>query len=142
MQIAAPNANLREILGQILGHALRQCGHQNAFVFPGADANFFQQIVHLALDGTNFDLWVHQAGRADHLFDDYATGLGKFVRTGRRGDIDDLIDAVLEFFKGQWTIVESRGHAKAVVHKGLLASAVAIEHSAHLAYRLVRFVNE
>ena len=142
VQIAAANADFREIFGQVLGHALRQRGDQHALVALGAHANFFEQVVDLALDRTNFDLRIDQARRANDLLDDYAAGFRQFVRAGRGGDIDDLVHAVLEFFKGERAIVERAGHAEAVVDQSLLARAVAVEHAAHLADGLVRFVDE
>ena len=75
VQVAALHADFRKILGQVFGHALRQGGHQHAFVFLGAHANFLQQVVHLALHRTNLHLRIHQPGRADHLLDDDAARL-------------------------------------------------------------------
>ena len=142
MQIAAPDANLRKILGQILRHALRQRGHQHALVLLRAHANLFQQVIHLALHGTDFHLGVHQARWPNHLLHDHSARLGQLIWAGRCGHVHHLIDAVFEFFKRQWPVVQRRRHSKAVIHESLLARAVTVKHSAYLPYRLVRFINE
>src|SRR5438552_3358703 len=72
VEVAALDANLRKIFGQILGHAFRQRGHQHALIFLRTHANFFQKIVDLTLHGTNLHLRVHQTGRPDYLFHNYA----------------------------------------------------------------------
>src|SRR5260370_1022424 len=142
MQIAALDANLRKILGQILGHALRQRGDQHALTFLRAYANLFQQVIHLALHRTNFHLRVHQTCWPNDLFHDYAPRLRQLIRPGSCGDVHHLIDTVLEFLEGQRPVLERPRHSQTVVHECLLTRAVTIEHSAHLAYRLVRFVNK
>src|SRR5205823_11311961 len=106
MHVAATHADLGIILAQVLGHALGQRGHEYAFTGFSAPPNFVQQVVHLAFHRANFYLRVHQAGGTNHLLDVDSRGLGQFVGSWRGGDIDDLIDAVLEFLEGQWTIVQ------------------------------------
>ena len=68
--------------------------------------------------------------------------LRQLVRPGRRGNVDDLIGAMLELLEIQRAVVERRGHAEAVVHERLLARAVAVIHAAQLRNGLVRFVDE
>ena len=65
----------------------------------GAFADLGEEVVDLAVDGADFDLRVDEAGGADDLFDDDAGGFGQFVRAGRGGDVDGLVDAVLELFE-------------------------------------------
>ena len=74
--------------------------------FSAADANFFEEIVDLAFYRTNLDLGIYQAGGPNHLFDDYATGFGQFVGAGSGGNVDDLVETVFEFFKGQRAVIE------------------------------------
>src|SRR5579872_1511372 len=49
---------------------------------------------------------------------------------------------MLELFEGERAVVQRGGHAEAVIDEGLLAGAVAIEHTADLANALVRFIDE
>ncbi len=142
MEIAAAHADLREIFGQVLGHALRQRGYQDALVFLRTYANFFEQIVYLTFHGTNLYLGIDESGGADDLFDHDSTRLRKFIRARRRRNINHLIHAVLELLKGERPVVKRRGHAESIVNESLFARSVAIEHAAHLAHGLVRFIDE
>src|SRR5262249_31665804 len=69
VQIAAANADFREIFAEIFSHAFGERSHENAFVFLRADANFFKQVVDLSFNGADFDLRIDQACWANHLFD-------------------------------------------------------------------------
>ena len=72
----------------------------------GANANFLEQVVHLALDRANFDFRIDQAGRTNHLLDEYAAGFRQLVRAGRGGNVDHLIGAMLEFLESKRAIVQ------------------------------------
>ena len=69
MQVAYANAILIEVVRQVLGHALGQCGDQYAFFGVGALVDFRQHIVNLRRYRTHLDLGVDQTGRAHDLFD-------------------------------------------------------------------------
>ena len=142
MQIAAAHADFGEIFGEIFGHALGERGDENALVALGADADLLEQVVHLALDRAHFDFGIDQARGANHLLDDNAAGLREFVGAGRGRNVDDLIDAVLEFLESERAIIERGGHAEAVIDQSLLARAVAVIHGVQLRNGLVRFVDE
>src|SRR5690242_13488948 len=142
VQIAAADTDFSEIFGKVFGHALCKRGDQHALAFLRANANLLKQVVHLPLHGANFDFGIHEASGANDLLDDNPARACEFVRTRRRGHIDDLVHAVLEFLEGKRAIVERGGHAEAVVHQGLFARAVAMKHAAHLGNGLVRFVDE
>ena len=58
--------------------------------------------------------------------------LRELVGAGRGGDVDDLVDAVLELFELERAVVERRGQAEAVVDEVLLARAVAVPHAVEL----------
>ena len=98
-------------------------------------------MIYLALDRTHFNFRVHQAGRANDLFDHLAAGFSQLVWARSRGNIDALTDTLFELIKIQRPIVEGRGQTKSVFHQGLLSRLVAEEHAAHLWNRLVRFVD-
>ncbi len=71
-----------------------------------------------------------------------AAGLGEFVGAGRRRDVDGLIDAVLELFEGERTIIKRGRHAETVIDQRLFAGAVAVKHAADLRNGGVRLVDE
>ena len=101
-----------------------------------------QQVVHLALDGTHFDLRIDQAGGPDDLLDHDAGGFGELIGTGRGRDIDHLVHAILELFESERTVVEGAGQAEAVIHQHLFARPVAMIHALQLRDGLMAFVDE
>ena len=109
MHVAAADADLGVVVGEVLGHALGESGDEDALVDCGAGADLGQEVVDLALDGADFDLRVDQAGGADDLFDDDAGGLGEFVRAGRGGDVDNLAGAGLELLELERAVVHADG---------------------------------
>ena len=105
-------------------------------------ADFFEQIVHLALHRAHFDFRIDEARGPNHLLDNHAAGFRQFVGAGSGGNVDHLIGAMLEFLEIQRAIIEGRGHAETVIHERLFARAVAMIHAADLRDGLVRFVHE
>jgi len=101
----------RKIFGQIFRHALGQCGYQHAFVFLRAHTNFFQKIVHLAFT-ERISTCGSTSPLANHLFDDHAAGLGELIRPGRCGDVNDLIDAMLNSSKVKGRLSRAEGIRK------------------------------
>ena len=83
VQIPNANTKLGVVLGQILGHALRQRGHEHALVLGGALPDAREQIVDLTGDGAHGDRRIEQPRRPDDLLDDDAVGLLDLV-VGRR----------------------------------------------------------
>ena len=69
MHVAALDAHLAVIFGEIFGHALGERSHQYSFTpcYPLAD--LMQQIVNLALDRPNLDRRINQPGWSNDLFD-------------------------------------------------------------------------
>src|SRR5258707_12351488 len=106
MEITAAHANLSEILGKILSHALGQRRNEHTLITLGTHANFLQQVVHLTFDRAYLDLRVDKAGGTNHLLDEAAPRFREFVRAWGRRDIKNLVHSVLEFFKCEWTIVQ------------------------------------
>src|SRR5882762_1711814 len=142
MEIPATHADLREILGEIFRHALGQSGDQHALVAFRTHANFLQQVVDLTLHRAYLYFGVDKTGRTNHLLDEAAPRFREFVRPGGRGYIQHLVHSVLEFFKGEWAIVQRGRHAEAVVHQGLFAGTIACVHASDLRNSLVRLIDE
>src|ERR1700730_15402004 len=99
MKVRALYTNFGVIFGQILRHALGERGYENTFIAFGAKADFVQQVVDLALDGSHFDFRIDEARGPYDLLDYYARGFGELVWAGRCGDVDDLVHPVFEFFE-------------------------------------------
>ena len=137
VQVAHPHAEVVVVLGQVLGHALGERGHQHALALRRPRADLGQQVVHLALHRPHVDLGVHEAGRADDLLDHDAARLLQLVGPRRRRDVDHLAEPRLELLEVERPVVERRGQAEAVLDERLLALPVAVVHPAHLRDRLV-----
>ena len=142
MHVAAADADLGVVVGEVLGHALGEGGDEDALVDGGAGADLGEEVVDLALDGADFYLRVDEAGGADDLLDDDAGGFGEFVGAGRGGDVDDLAGAGLELLELERAVVHGGGEAESVVDEVLLAAAVAVPHAMELGDGDVGLVDE
>jgi hypothetical protein len=60
----------------------------------------------------------------------------------RRGDVDELRDALLELVEAERSVVECGGKAEAVLDERDLARAVALVHAADLRHRDVGLVDD
>ena len=103
------------VLGQILGHALGEHGHQRAIAGPGGGADFAEHVVDLALGGTHLDRWIDQPGRADHLLCKDAAGLLHLPFAGRCRDRDRERPHGVPFLEAQRPVVHAGGQAKAIL---------------------------
>src|SRR6185437_891738 len=142
VHIAAADADLGVVVGEVLGHALGEGGDEDALADLGARADLGEEVVDLALDGADLDLGGAEAGGADDLFDDDAGGFGEFVGAGRGGDVNDLAGARLELLELERAVVHGGGQAESVVDEVLLARAVAVPHAVELRDGDVRLVDE
>ncbi len=92
VQVVDLHAQLLQVLGQVLRHALGQRGHQDALAFLHPLADLADQVVHLPLGRAHFHLGVDQAGRADDLLDDLV-GVLHLVGAGRGRGVDGVAHA-------------------------------------------------
>src|SRR5215472_16003147 len=99
MQVTHANADFAKVFREIYGHAFGERADKSAFVALSANANFFQQVVDLALDRPDFDLRIDQSSGANHRLDKAAAGARELVRTRRGRDVDYLIHTMLELFE-------------------------------------------
>ena len=120
VQVAHPHAVVRQVVGQVFGHALGQRSHQHAFFQRHALGDLRQQIVDLGQGGADLDLRVHQTGRTHHLFDHPARMFG-FVVAGGGRDKNGLRADALPLVKTHGPVVQRRRQAEAVFHQGFLA---------------------
>ncbi len=132
VEIADAQAELVVVAGQVLGHLLGQRRDQDALVAGGPGPDLGHEVIDLAANGPDLELWVGQAGRADDLLDDAARRSLDLVGAGSRRDVEGLADATLELVEVEGPVVEGRGQAEAVLDEGQLARAVAGVHAADL----------
>ena len=142
VQIPAADSDFGVVLGQVLGHSLGECCHQNTLVFLGALADLVEQIVDLAAYGPHFHLRIGESGRPDDLFDNDTAGLRQFVRTRRCGNIDELIRTFLEFLECEGAVVQRGRQPESVFNEVFLSRAIAVVHTPKLGRRLMALVDK
>ncbi|MNM65456.1 hypothetical protein D3C81_769030 [compost metagenome] len=141
MQVAHLDAVLGQELGQLLGHALGQRGHQHTLADLHARVDFRQQVVHLRGRRTHDDGRVDQPGRAHHLLHHLPGMLLLELRRCRR-DKHYLAHLALELVELERPVVQRRRQAEAVLDQRGLARAVTVVHAVELADQHVRLVQE
>jgi hypothetical protein len=142
VQVAHAQAELLVVLGEVLGHALGQRGHQHPLLALGPGPDLVEQVVDLIAGRADGDLGVHQPGGTDHLLGHRVAGQLHLVG-GRRGrHVHRLAGDARELLEGQRPVVEGRGQPEAVLDERLLAGAVAVVHSPHLRDRHVALVDD
>ena len=131
MQIAHLDAVLVQVLGQILGHALGERGHQHPLPLGDALLGFAQQVVHLGGCRADLDPRVHQAGGPHHLFHHLAR---VFLLVGARGGGHEhhLWRQALPFLELEGAVIHGRRQPEAEAHQGFLARTVALVHGPQL----------
>ena len=90
VQVARLDARLEQVVGQVLGHLLRQRRDEHALAALLAPADLVQQVVDLVLRRAQLDLGVDEAGRADQLLGDDASSGAARTAPGRRRDEHEL----------------------------------------------------
>ena len=142
VQVAHPDAQLEQVVGEVLGHLLGQRRDQDALVLLGPELDLVHQVVDLALGRLDDDLGVDQPGRPDDLLDDVVLDPGQLVGTRRRRQVDRLPGALEELLPLQRPVVHRAGQPEAVVDQRPLAGHVALVHRADLRDRHVRLVED
>ncbi len=141
VEIARLDARLEQVVGEVLGHLLRQRRDEDALVRLLAAADLAEQVVDLVLRRPELDLGVDDPGRADQLLRDDLR-VTELVRARRRRDEHHLTHLAEELVEAERAVVERGREPEAVVDERLLPRAVALVHPADLRHRLVRLVDE
>ena len=141
MQVTYLDTIVCQVVGQLLGHALGQCGDQHALVFVDPDADFTQHIIDLVGSRTHLYLRVYQTGGAHDLLDHLPCML-LLVSGWCGGYKNRLPHLAFELFKLQRPVVQRTGQPKAIVHQVVFARPVAVVHGVELANHDVTFVQE
>jgi hypothetical protein len=141
VQIPALHSYLRVVLGKVLRHPLGQGGDQHPLAPRRPLPDLVQEVVDLTRNRPHFHLGIGEPRGADDLLHHHSLAALELIGSGSGGYVDRLADAAHELGEVQRAVVEGRGHAKTVLHQGLLARAVAVVHAPHLGNGLVRLVD-
>ena len=140
MQVPDLHALFEQIVGEVLGHLLRECRDEHALVVRDAALDHFHQIIDLPLGRLNGDFGIDQAGRANNLLDDLGRHAQLIGAWGGREE-DALVDASENLFKGKRSVVACRREAKAVLDQHVFSTPVARELAMQLRHSHVALVD-
>ena len=141
MHVIDLNARVEQMVGQVLGHALGQRGHQHALLAGNALANLVLKIVNLAANWTHVNLGVEQASRTNNLLH-IVLAHPQLVVARRGRNIDKLGDPCLKLIETKRAVIERRGQAKTVFHQRHLTRAVTFVHAANLRHRHMALIDD
>ena len=141
MHVVDLNAGIEQVIGQILGHALGQRGHQHALLTGHALANLVLKIVNLASDRTNVDFGIEQAGRSNDLFNIVLTHT-QLIVAWRGRDVNELRNPRLKLIETKRAVIERRRKTKTMLNKRNFARTVAFVHTANLRHRHMALVDD
>ena len=141
MHVGHLEALVEQVVGEVLGHALRERRHEHALVAGGVLAALGDEVVDLPADGSHVDLGVEQARGSDDLLHGFGAHALLEV-AGRGAHEDELRDARLELVEAQGPVVQGARQAEPVLDERDLAGAVALVHAADLGQRHVRLVDD
>ncbi len=142
VHVAHAHAVLVQVLGEVLGHALGQRGHQRPVAGLGDRLDLAQQVVDLGAGRADLDHRVDQAGGADHLLGEDAAGALHLPLAGRGRDVDRLRPHRVPFLEAQRPVVQAGRQAEAVLGQRRLPAEVAPVHAADLGHGDVALVGE
>ena len=99
------DAHLAQVVGEILGHLLRERCDEGALPALDAQPQLGEEVVDLAFRLADLDLGVDEARRPDDLLHDLWRML-ELVGTRRRGHVDGLVETLLELLEGERPVVQ------------------------------------
>ena len=141
MHVINLNARIKQMVGQVLGHALGQRGHQHALLAGNALANLVLKIVNLPTNRTNVDLGIEQTGRTNNLLN-VVLANPQLVIARRGRNIDKLGYPCLKLIETKRAVIERRGQAKTVFHQRHLTRAITFVHAANLRHRHMALIDD
>ena len=141
MHVIDLNAGIKQMVGQVLGHALGQRGHQHALLACNALANLVLKIVNLPTNRTHIDLGIEQAGRTNNLLN-VVLANPQLIVTRCCRNVDELGNPRLKLIETKRAVIERRGQAKTVFHQRHLTRAVTFVHTANLRHRHMALIDD
>ena len=141
MHVIDLNAGIKQMVGQVLGHALGERGHQHALLAGNALANLVLKIVNLTTNRTHIDLGIEQAGRTNNLLN-VVLAHPQLVVARRGRNVDELGDPCLKLIETKRAVIECRRKAKTMLHQRHLTRAVTFVHAANLRHRHMALIDD
>src|SRR5206468_1745147 len=142
VDVAHADADLLQVVGQVLGHLLGEGGDQDTLRGGDALADLLEQVVHLVARGADDHLGVGQTRRADQLLDDAAAGLADLPLPGGGRDVERLAYVARELLEVERAVVERGREAEAELDQRLFSGAVSSVHAADLWHGDVALVDD
>ena len=140
VQVAHADPHLDQVVGEVLGHLLRERGDEDALVALGPLADLLDQVVDLALRRPDLDLGsIRPVGRT--ICSTTRFGLPQLVGARRRGHEHDLVHALGELVEPQRAVVDGARQPEAVLDQRRLARHVALVHAVELRHGHVGLVD-
>ena len=136
MEVANPDSELEQVVGEVLRHLLGERRDEHARIDVGATVDLRDEVVDLALGRLHDDLGIDESRGANDLLDDLRRRLA-LVGARRRRHEHDLVDAFGELLEAQWPVVHRRRQTEAVLDQRVLARPVALELTVQLRDRHV-----
>ena len=141
MHIASTNPLIKQMIGKIFRHFLRERGNEHALVGTSALASFVDNVVDLARNGPHIDIGIEQPRRTNNLLDLLLADL--FLVIARRGrHVNELGHALLEFVEAQRAIVEAARQTETMLGERDFSTAVAFVHATNLRHRDMALVDD
>ena len=131
MQVPDPNAQLDQVVGQVLGHFLGQRRDEHALLGLGAGVDLGDQVVDLALGRLHDHLRIDEPGGPHDLLDDLLRLL-ELVLSRRGRHEDHLVHVLDELVEPQGPVVERGREPETVLDECLLAGPVTLVLSVQL----------
>ena len=141
VEVVDLDVHLREVVGEVLRHLLRERGDEDALAAGGALPDLPDEVVDLALRGPENDLGVDEAGGTDDLLDALPADAMLVGSRGGGGE-DEIADAGLPLLEGEGAVIVGGGKAEAVLDEAVLAGAVGGVLAADLGDGLVALVGD
>ena len=104
-------------------------------------ANFLHQIINLSVGWSNFNRRIKQSGWSNKLLS-WLWRMRKFIISWRSGNINCLMNVLIELVKSKWAIVQCARKTKTMLNQNFLTGAITVIHSSNLRQCHMRFVNQ
>ena len=127
VQVRHLHAELVEVVRELLRHPLRESRDDRPLAALRAATDPFEEVVDLALGGSDFDVRVDDAGGPDELLHDPLAPL-ELVRARRRAHVDRPVNGRLELLEGERPVVQRGREAEPEVDEDLLPRPVVLVH--------------
>ncbi len=142
VEVFAEQSFFLEVGGEVFGEPFGEGGDEDAFACGGALDGALEQVGDLSSCRQDVDGGIDESCGADDLLDNFAFCFFEFVGSGGGGEEDDARPEVFEFLEAEWSVVEARRQAEAMLDEGGFSTSVAGVHGSDLWDADVGFVDD